>query len=254
MLSNLPTTVNCIDPLLRNALDGVFVLDRNRQFILFNEACERVTGYKGADLVGKECHCCDTLDCHDEYGRPLSAALCPAKALFAGDIDSARQRMGIRRGDGSQLWVETAYSPVRTSAGEVKFVLGVMRDITEARAKEESLLEELSALRERLQQVAPWEEFDTAFEDRESLLLDSMLARVERETIRHALQAANWKRNKAARLMGISRSRLYRRMEALGIDPKEHPSSAVPPSAARFGVHPDHAERAPNTAGEGCAD
>jgi transcriptional regulator of acetoin/glycerol metabolism len=51
--------------------------------------------------------------------------------------------------------------------------------------------------------------------------LDPILADVEREAIRRALRAANWQRNKAAQLMGISRSRLYRRMEALGINPNE---------------------------------
>ncbi|MCZ6815784.1 MAG: sigma 54-interacting transcriptional regulator [Planctomycetota bacterium] len=55
----------------------------------------------------------------------------------------------------------------------------------------------------------------------DSLLLDPFLARVEREAILHALAAAGWQRNKAAGLMGISRSRLYRRMDALGINPGE---------------------------------
>ena len=63
---------------------------------------------------------------------------------------------------------------------------------------------------------------DASCKNEESLSLDPILARVEREAIRRALRAANWQRNKAARLMDISRSRLYRRMEALGIDPNEH--------------------------------
>lgn len=53
----------------------------------------------------------------------------------------------------------------------------------------------------------------------DSLPLDPFLERVEREAILRALAAAGWQRNKAAGLMGISRSRLYRRMDALGIDP-----------------------------------
>ncbi len=59
-------------------------------------------------------------------------------------------------------------------------------------------------------------------EDAAALLrLDAALERVEREIIHRALLAAHGQRNRAAELMGISRSRLYRRLDALGIDPVE---------------------------------
>jgi DNA-binding NtrC family response regulator len=51
--------------------------------------------------------------------------------------------------------------------------------------------------------------------------LDGVLADVERRTILDALRQARGQRSRAAKLMGISRSRLYRRMDALGIVPKE---------------------------------
>ncbi len=51
--------------------------------------------------------------------------------------------------------------------------------------------------------------------------LDQMLTTIERREILSALSRANGQRTLAARLLGISRSRLYRRMEALGIDPRE---------------------------------
>lgn len=54
----------------------------------------------------------------------------------------------------------------------------------------------------------------------QNFLLDQIIEDVERKAIKNALAAAGGQRNKAAELMGISRSRLYRRMEALGIDPK----------------------------------
>ncbi len=252
MAPNVSTTPVSLEQLLRHALDGVFLLDRNRHFVLFNEACERITGYRSADLVGDECYCCDTLKCEDEYGRPLSSTWCPVKPLFEGTTAFARQRMRIRRKDGTHLWIETVYTPVRNGIGEVEYVLAVMRDATDAKAKEDDLLRELSRLRQSLGQAAPGQESEMscgeplgsiqadltssqpgcvasegqgstpAGADGESLLLDSILARVERDAIRRALRAANWQRNKAAKLMGISRSRLYRRMEALGIDPNEH--------------------------------
>jgi len=47
--------------------------------------------------------------------------------------------------------------------------------------------------------------------------LDEVLSAVERREILAALARACGQRTKAANLLGISRSRLYRRMEALGI-------------------------------------
>ena len=57
--------------------------------------------------------------------------------------------------------------------------------------------------------------------------LDQILTTIERREILGALRRANGQRTLAARLLGISRSRLYRRMEALGIDPRTAGSGDV---------------------------
>lgn len=218
-----------LDLLLRSAADGIFVLDRNRQFVLYNDACERLTGYKADELIDSNCHCREVMDCRDEYDRPLSAALCPADGLFDGSVPSARQKMKIRRRDGSRLWIETAYTPVASGAGEVEWVMGIMRDITEAKVRELETAQELNDAHRHGDTPAtaaagalhglPTVGETTA--TAETLRLDDILARVEREAIQRALNAAGRQRNRAAQLMGISRSRLYRRMEALGINPND---------------------------------
>jgi len=223
MSADTPSGTNSIDNILRGASDGIFVIDHSRRFTLFNAACERITGLKLADLVDSDCLCYENLNCYDESGQPLTPERCPLKKLFDGDAESLRQRIRIRRGDGSQLWIDTAYSSIRNGSGEVDCVLGVMRDVTGTKAREDYLQNELSGLREKLQHIAEKKAAGITPAGQDSLLLDQILAQVEREAIQRALRTANWQRNKAARLMGISRSRLYRRMEALGIDPNEHP-------------------------------
>ena len=143
-----------IERLLENAQDGLLVIDRNRRVVYFNEACERITGYRSADVMAAEYRCLDTLECSDPQGRSLGGALCPAKALFAGTSDHARQRMRVRRGDGTSTWIETNYTVVRDRAGAVECVLGVMRDVAEAKAHEAELLHELSVVRERAARLA----------------------------------------------------------------------------------------------------
>lgn len=51
--------------------------------------------------------------------------------------------------------------------------------------------------------------------------LDTILNTIERREIVSALKRTNGQRTLAAKELGISRSRLYRRMEALGIDPRD---------------------------------
>ncbi len=251
MSVNATATAISVSQLLSTAKDGVFVLDRDRGFVLFNQACEKITGYKRHEFAAGECPCCNTLSCQDESGSPISAARCPAKALFDGAADAGRQEMRIRRKDGSCAWIETVYSPVLNGSGRVDHVLGVIRDITAAKANEEAMKGELARIREQLQRLAGDQrptpgagqhpdaagpltrdnptapnapgprQAENATGQQQSLLLDPVLANVERDAIRRALRAADWQRNKAAQFMGISRSRLYRRMEALSIDPKE---------------------------------
>jgi DNA-binding NtrC family response regulator len=52
----------------------------------------------------------------------------------------------------------------------------------------------------------------------ETIVLDEYLARVERELIRRALARAKGNKARAARLLGMTRPRLYRRMVQLGLE------------------------------------
>jgi len=236
---NLATLDISLSRLLGNALDGIFVIDQNRRYVVFNEVCERITGYNALDIVGRECRCADVMACSDDYGRPLSGFLCPARMLLDGGLESARQRMKIRRKDETDLWVETVYTAVRDSAGRVEFVLGIIRDVDEAKAREDDLRAEMSQLRERVRSLCKAQENgdqsdgemseasasaahsrqDLTPEEVAALRLTPYLERVERQAILRALESAGGQRSRAAQLLGISRSRLYRRMDALKIGP-----------------------------------
>lgn len=66
-----------------------------------------------------------------------------------------------------------------------------------------------------------------AREDDRPIALDDVLVRVERKLIEMALRRARGNKSQAADLLGISRPRLYRRMELLGlVDPSDGAASA----------------------------
>jgi len=73
---------------------------------------------------------------------------------------------------------------------------------------------------ERPQETAPVQETSEEIGNRP---LDDVLTAVEKREILAALRRANGQRTLAARMLRISRSRLYRRMEALNIDPNTVP-------------------------------
>jgi len=52
----------------------------------------------------------------------------------------------------------------------------------------------------------------------ETIVLEDFLARIEEELIRRAMAKAKGNKTKAARLLGMTRPRLYRRLVQLGLE------------------------------------
>jgi len=90
------------------------------------------------------------------------------------------------------------------------------RVVAEAHAQTEDAEIDLPSLPNRLQLAA-----DALAHPRrkeESIVLDEFLHRVERELILRALKRSKGNKAKAARLLGLTRPRLYRRMVLLGLE------------------------------------
>lgn len=139
--------------ILDTTQDGVFVVDRERRVVLFNDACERLTGFRREAVVGTHCQCEQPADCADEDSRSLIGMLCPGLSLFKDTLASnVRQRMRLRRRDGQYVWAEANYTPLPDSAGEVSCVIGVVRDITALKDSEQKLRETTENLREQVDQ------------------------------------------------------------------------------------------------------
>lgn len=160
----------------------------------------------------------------------MSGVLCPLPDLMDGTRSVARQRMQIRRRDGKIVWVETNYTPIRDASGTTIADVGVMRNVTEDVQRNRELRgvvdqnidmnisHTTSGAGESTPPSSDGVDFGGTTPGESSL--DQVLTTIERREIVAALRRARGQRTEAARRLGISRSRLYRRMEALGIDPR----------------------------------
>ena len=149
MSGKTQTSGMTLDAAIRSAMDGVFVIERNRQVTFFSDACSRITGVDKSAVLGSPCACNELPDCTDIHGQKLDGVLCPGSKILNGEITQARQRLSVRRGDGRRIWLETTYSPVRADNGDVSGVVAIMRDITEV------MEHEVKAVEER-DEATPW--------------------------------------------------------------------------------------------------
>jgi DNA-binding NtrC family response regulator len=109
-----------------------------------------------------------------------------------------------------EVWVEDA---LRADAGRARIACKSCGQQWSSVIRSAGALDDSDAAREN-----PFEVINLAEPNRRRL--DALLTELERRAIRFTLAQASGNRSHAARTLGISRSRLYRRMEALGIAPE----------------------------------
>ena len=140
-LRDAETQLPRLEFVLNSSTDGIFIVNRANKIIFFNSACEKMTGWqRGAAIETYEC--ANVLQCHNEAGESMgSEALCPAKVFFRRDLQPTSHEMLITAQSGKERWVETTYSPIKNAAGEVEFIVGIIRDIDERKRLESQLVQ-----------------------------------------------------------------------------------------------------------------
>ena len=121
--------------------DGVYVTDVDRQIIYWNTAAERITGWTGADIVGR--HCFDDILVHvDKDGHLLCGKEhCPLHRSIVTGVGSECPLVFAQRKDARRIPVHVTVAPIRNDAGQIiggvesfRDVSSVYRDLEKARA------------------------------------------------------------------------------------------------------------------------
>ncbi|HSW46756.1 MAG TPA: sigma 54-interacting transcriptional regulator [Phycisphaerae bacterium] len=141
-----------LDQVLASTQDGLFVLNDQHRFVYFNAGCERLTGYSSREVLAAGQACWQIIECRDEYGRVLADRLCVAKSVLTGEQSTARQLVRITTKGGESRWVETLFTCLRTQPGKKGgYVIGVMRDVSEAKQREDSWQRTIEDLRREVE-------------------------------------------------------------------------------------------------------
>lgn len=139
--------------LLDEVGEGIYITDRLRRILFWNKAAERISGYKRAEVLGKNC-AANILIHVDARGRRLCLGGCPL-AFALGDGRPRRARVFLHHRDGHRVPVAVRVFPLRDGQGNVCAAAELFRDASEAPGLEARLwrLEKL-ALFDRLTGLA----------------------------------------------------------------------------------------------------
>jgi PAS domain S-box-containing protein len=113
-----------LEQVLDSLEDGVVLHDCNRNIYLFNQAAERITGYKREEVLGANCH---------KVFHPdgLCGSQCP---LELGDLDSYTGRqyeVAFTTKDGEDRRLRMTSAPIEIDKDRPKGIIATLRDITE---------------------------------------------------------------------------------------------------------------------------
>ncbi len=165
--------------LIQNISTPIFVLDANHKIIIWNKACEELTGFKACDMLGG-----------DGQWQPFYSRPCPTLAdllidgdpeavpkLYPGSSKSCINPLGLQ-GEGwfttragKELFLFFDAEPIYDSEGKLIAVIESLRDTTGRKKAEQALIKSQAELLARHEQLhALFEQVKTAKQEWERTL------------------------------------------------------------------------------------
>jgi len=113
-MSGTLTPAQC-QAILEGLPNGLYVVDRDRKILFWNEGAEHITGYRGQDVVGRYCQENLLMHCDDNY-TPLCGDRCPLKDTLS-DGRPREVNVYLRHKEGHRVPVRVRAIPVRDAEG-----------------------------------------------------------------------------------------------------------------------------------------
>jgi PAS domain S-box-containing protein len=129
--------------LLEHSVDGVLAVDTQGTVVVWNGALERIFGKPRGAAIGQPVF--DVLAFLGETGEDWSIR----ESLWGQQSRTEEKRYFLPE-TGREGWYQAWYTPLRDPDGEIVGVLGIIRDVTEARQKLEETVQEAQGREEAL--------------------------------------------------------------------------------------------------------
>lgn len=151
-------TLHRLEVVLDTIDEGITVQDRQGRLVYANTTAARMAGLRWpAELLGASPETLsERYELIDTRGEPFPSERLPGRAVLRGQPGSEVVVGYRRRGSDQVRWSVVRAAPIGGRTGTVRFAMNVYRDITESRAREESiarLSEESRASRDALVQA-----------------------------------------------------------------------------------------------------
>lgn len=173
--------------------EGFLVLDQQGCVVSYSEGCQQLTGYSQEDA-------------NDGKRQYVARSVFPNYWEIAQAGPGHRRRLQMIHKDGRPIVLDAVYTPIRNAQNEVAFIACAITPTSSSATAPSDAQDGPDASGDGDPLAAT-----------DGKTLDQILQEVERRAILAALRSTGGRRTDAAARMGISRSRLYRRLEALGI-------------------------------------
>ena len=115
-----------------NAPIGIALVSLEGMFLQVNKELERILGRSADELARLRFH-------EVTYPDDLAADVALVEALLADDIPNYQMDKRYQHSDGSTVWTRLTVSLVRTPAGEPRYFVSQIEDISEVRAAQAQL-------------------------------------------------------------------------------------------------------------------
>jgi PAS domain S-box-containing protein len=122
------------------ANEGIYVTDRERRFMLWNKAAEKIAGYRKEEMIGRRCHD-DILNHIDHEGQALCLFGCPLQEAIDDGTPRGPVVVYLRHKDGRRIAVEVKTAAIKNEEGSIIGGVEIFQDVTE-RLEQERLLRE----------------------------------------------------------------------------------------------------------------
>jgi len=127
------------------ANEGIYVTDRDRRFVIWNQTAEKITGYRSDEVIGKCCHD-NILDHSDKDGNSLCREKCPLELAMQNSRPCSSEIVYLKHKDGRRVPVEVSTSPLFDEEGNVIGGVEVFEDATERHEQQRLIVEKKQKL------------------------------------------------------------------------------------------------------------